>query len=98
MEPSEQQRPPGNGGNRRYGYSGAPTGYGAYPGYGYGYGYGGAEMNMQRTLKDYVLILRERIWYLVLAFLVVFASVLIFTYTRVPIYQSTATVQIFRRE
>lgn len=55
-------------------------------------------MGMQRNLKDYVLILRERIWYVVLAFLVIFASVLIYTYTRVPIFQSMATVQIFRRE
>ncbi len=55
-------------------------------------------MAVQRTLQDYALILRERCWYVIVAFLVIFASVLVFTCTRTPIYESTATVQIFRRE
>ena len=32
------------------------------------------------------------------AFLVVFASVVIYTYTQIPIFEATATVRIFRRE
>jgi capsular exopolysaccharide synthesis family protein len=98
---SPQKNRGSDDGSSGYGYGrrGSAYGYGGYPGYGYGYGYGGsAETSVQRTLQDYVLILRERIWYVVMAFLVVFASVLIFTYTKTPIYQSTATVQIFRRE
>ncbi len=99
MEPPQKQRRPGEGaGSYRSGYgSGNPYGYGGYPGYGYGYGAGG-ETSIQRTLQDYLLILRERIWYIVAAFLVVFAAVLIYTYTQTPIYEATATVQIFRRE
>ena len=52
---------------------------------------------MQRSLQDYLLILRERVWYIVAAFLVVFASAVIYTYTRIPLYQSTSSVEIFRR-
>jgi succinoglycan biosynthesis transport protein ExoP len=96
MEPPDRQSNSVEGGGRRSGYGGAPSGYGGYPGYGYGYGQG--DVGVQRTLRDYVLILRERIWFLIVAFLVVFASVAIYTYTRTPVYQSTATVQIFRRE
>ena len=52
---------------------------------------------VQRTLQEYLLILRERIWYIVAAFLVVFGSVLVYSFAEIPIYQSTATVEIFRR-
>ena len=99
MEPPKKQRGSGDGdGSYRSGYgSGNPYGYGGYPGYGYGYG-GAGETTVQRSLQDYVLILRERIWYIVATFLVVFASVAIYTYAKTPIYQSTATVQIFRKE
>lgn len=80
-----------------YGY-----GNGNYAGYsavGYGYGYGAEEGNtVQRTFQDYVLIIRERIWYIVLVFIVIFSSALLYTLTRPKIYESTATVQIFRRD
>ena len=68
-----------------------PEGYGAY---GYG-GYG--ETTAQKTFQDYLLILRERLWYIIAAFLTVFVGVVIFTYTRTPLYESTASVEIFRR-
>ncbi len=82
--------------------SGRSTGYGyGAPGYGGGYGdygYGASDPTAaQRTFQDYVLILRERIWYVATAFLLVLASVAIFTFTRTPMYQSVATVEIFRR-
>ena len=78
------------------GYSGYSTaGYG----YGYGYGYGGDSGNpVQRSFQDYVLILRERIWYIVVVFLVVFSSALVFTLSQTKIYQSVATIQILRRD
>jgi polysaccharide biosynthesis transport protein len=98
MEPPEpkQRRASNDGaGSYRSGY-GAP-GYGGYGGYGYGYG-AANETTFARTLQDYLLILRERIWYIVVAFLVVFASALIYTYAQTPVYESVATVQIFRRE
>ena len=50
--------------------------YGGNPGYGnYGYGsYGNVteENGPQRTFKDYVFLIRERIWYLIIVFLLFF--------------------------
>ena len=73
-----------------YSYGGNYAGYSAV-----GYGEGGAP---QRTFQDYLLVLRERIWYIVVVFLVVFSSALVYTLSRTKIYQATATVQIFRRD
>ncbi len=91
-------RPPPEGG---YGYNqgGSPSGYGyGYGGYGYGYGDGDGRGHAQRTLQDYLLILRERIWYIVVVFLVIVATALVYTLSEVKIYQSTATIQVFRRD
>lgn len=78
-----------------YGYK-----YGGYASYGYGYGYGGdpGAGTVQRSLGDYLLILRERIWYIVVVFLVVSFSSLVYTLSETKIYQSSATVQILRRD
>ena len=76
-----------------YGYGSG--GYGGYSAPGYGGDEGGSA---QRTFQDYLLILRERIWYIVVVFLVVFSSSLVFTLSETRIYQSSATVQIFRRD
>lgn len=95
MDPIKRQREAGNEyGGYRSGYPSQAYGYGGYP----GYGYGQSDTVVQKTVQDYLLILRERIWYVVVAFLVIFASALIFTYSRTPQFQSTATVQIFRKE
>jgi polysaccharide biosynthesis transport protein len=51
-----------------------------------------------RTLRDYFLILRERCWYVAVATLVVFSSALIYTLNETRIYQSIATVHIFRSD
>ena len=79
-----------------------PDGYGYSQGGNYaGYsaiGYGQEGGQAQRSLQDYVLVLRERIWYIVVVFLVVFSSALVYTLSQPKIYQSTATVQIFRRD
>lgn len=53
---------------------------------------------MQRSLGDYLLILRERIWYIVVVFLVVFSSSLVYTLGETRMYQASATVQILRRD
>jgi capsular exopolysaccharide synthesis family protein len=75
--------------------SGRPDAHYGYPAIGQGLDTRGAA---QRGFDDYVLILRERIWYIVLVFLVVFATALVYTLTRTRIYESTATVQILRRD
>jgi len=74
--------------------------YGGYASYGYGYGYGGdpGAGTVQRSLGDYLLILRERIWYIVVVFLVVFSSSLVYTLGETRMYQASATVQILRRD
>ena len=92
---------PGGRSSSGYGYS---NGYGS-SGYGYGYGgygygaYGGASAGtiVERTLQDYLLVVRERFWYIVLAFVTVMGAVAIYTFTRLPEYQSIASVEIFRR-
>ncbi|MET0262548.1 MAG: polysaccharide biosynthesis tyrosine autokinase [Rariglobus sp.] len=71
-----------------YGYGGGYAGYSAV-------GYGG-ESSMQRGFRDYALILRERIWYIIVVFLVVFSSALVYTFSQTKIYQSAASVQIYR--
>lgn len=76
----------------------APAEYGN-AGYGYGYpanGYG--ESPAQRSLNDYLLILRERVWYVVVVFLVVFSSALVYTFSQTKIYESTASVQVLRQD
>ncbi len=74
-----------------YNQSYSAAGYG-----GYGYGYGGGEGGAQRSLNDYLLILRERIWYVVVVFLVVFISVLVHTFGTTKIYESFASIQMLR--
>ena len=95
--PSKQPQnptPEGTGYGYSYNYGGNYAGYSAI-GYGYGEGGGGG---VQRSFQDYMLILRERIWYIVVVFLVVFSSALVYTLSMPKIYQSVSTVQIFRRD
>lgn len=91
------KQPPERGGpGYSYGnYAGYPAG--GY-GYGYGYGDGSGPGHPHRSFQDYLLILRERIWYIVVVFLVVFTSAVVYTRGEVKIYQSSATLQIFRRD
>ncbi|TVR50525.1 MAG: polysaccharide biosynthesis tyrosine autokinase [Puniceicoccaceae bacterium] len=56
------------------------------------YGEGGP----QRSIKDYILILRERIWYIIIIFLAVFSAALIYTLTRPKVYEAVASVEILR--
>jgi capsular exopolysaccharide synthesis family protein len=73
----------------------ATPGYRGYAGYGYGYEYGSTVA--QRSFQQYLLTLRERFWYIVAVFLLVFSSVLVYTLTRQKLFQSAVTAQIFRR-
>ncbi len=70
-------------------------------GYGYGYGYGDSghgESAAQRSLNDYLLILRERVWYVVVVFLVIFSSSLVYTFSQTKIFESSASVQVLRQD
>ena len=93
MEPNEKQKQEGGG----YGYYNYGGNYAGYSAVGYGYGEGNANA-VQRSFQDYLLILRERVWYVVVVFLVVFSSALVYTLSQTKIYRSSATVQIFRRD
>jgi capsular exopolysaccharide synthesis family protein len=89
---SHSKQSPGQsgGGSGEQGYGG---GYGGYDAVGYG-----GESSMQRGFQDYALILRERMWYIIVVFLVVFSSALVYTFSQTKIYQSSASVQIFRSD
>ena len=88
---SKQSSGQSGGGSGEQGYGGG--GYGGYDTVGYG-----GESSMQRGFQDYALILRERMWYIIVVFLVVFSSALVYTFSQTKIYQSSASVQIFRSD
>ena len=81
-----------------YGYYNYGGNYAGYSAVGYGYGSNGDGHSAQRGFQDYLLILRERIWYIVVVFLVIFSSALVYTLSQTKIYQSATTVQVFRRD
>lgn len=96
MSTDQGAKKPHDRGGYGYNYGGNYAGYSAV---GYGYGDGGeGGGQVQRTFQDYLLILRERVWYIVVVFLVVFSSSLVYTLSETKIYQSQSTVQIFRRD
>lgn len=90
MDSNLKHHPQGSHGHGDYGYGGNYAGYSAV-------GYGG-ESSVQRGVRDYALIMRERIWYIIVVFLVVFSSVLVYTFSQTKIYESGASVQIFRSD
>lgn len=91
---SKQSSSGSGGGYGYYNYGGNYAGYSAV-GYGYGNSEGGSA---HRSFQDYLLILRERIWYIVVVFLVIFSSALAYTLSQTKIYQSSTSVQVFRRD
>src|SRR5476651_82292 len=97
MDPASKSKQPPEGSGSGYGYNYGGN-YAGYSAIGYGYGDGGGGGAVQRSLQDYLLILRERIWYVIVVFLVVFSSSLVYTLSQTKIYESAATVQIFRRD
>src|SRR3954471_7019810 len=78
------------GGGEAYPYTYYGTSYSGYGSPGHG------DNQMQRSMQDYLLILRERGWYIVLVFTLVFAAATIYTFTRTPQFQSVASVQLLR--
>lgn len=88
MDSHLKQHPHGVHGPSEYSYSGSYAGYSAV-------GYG-SENSVQRGFRDYALILRERIWYIIVVFLVVFSSALVYTLSQTKIYQAVASVHILR--
>ncbi len=69
--------------------------------YGYGpdaYGYGEQDGSPHRSLRDYLLILRERMWYVIVVFLVVCSASLVYTFSRTKQYTASATIEILRRD
>lgn len=69
----------------------------SYSGYGYGYGGEGGQ-SPQKGIKDYLLVLRERIWYVLIGFLLVFSLAVVVTINQTEVYRATSTVEILRRE
>lgn len=70
--------------------------------YGHDYGFSGYADNVysaagpRRSFQDYMLMLRERIWYLIVAlFIILFGSIL-YTVTKTKVYTATAKIQLLR--
>ncbi len=98
-EPSSDPRPPepARGGNRGYGsYGNYGQGYGAYgAGYGsYGAARGGAGEG--NPLQNYLLMLRERYWWILLSALVFLTLSLLNTFSTIPEYRATGRLRVFR--
>jgi len=82
--------------DRNKSYSDSYNNYGGYGGYGGDYGYEVGQP--QRTLADYLILLRERIWYIVIIFLVVVMGTVLYTFRKTELYTSAAMVEIFRED
>ena len=86
----------GSGGYGGYGSGGyGAYGSGSYGSYGYGGGGGGGN-GPTRSFKDYVQIFQERIWYLLVAFFIIFSGSILYTFNKTKVYTAVAQVQLFR--
>jgi succinoglycan biosynthesis transport protein ExoP len=91
-----------NTGAATKGQRSAGYGYGYGGDYNYGAGYGGADSynggasGPQRSLKDYILIFRERIWYLIVTFFIIFLGSVLYTYKKTEVFTAVAKVQLLR--
>ncbi len=100
-EPSSDNRPPepARGGNRGYGSYGSYGNYVAGNG-GYGYGnYGGyarGGAGEGNPIYNYLLMLRERYWWILLSALVFLTLALLNTYNTTPEYRATGRLRVFR--
>ena len=78
----------GGYGGSSYGYGGYSSGGGygggnyGYGGSNYGYGDGGGGAGPQRSFKDYLLMFRERIWYLIVTLFIIFSGSILYTLIR----------------
>ncbi len=83
-------------GGSGYGYGGSNYGYGG-GNYGFGGGYGdGGLAGPQRSAKDYFLMFRERIWYLIVSLFIIFSGSILYTFNKTKVYTAVAQVQLFR--
>lgn len=72
--------------------------YGTYY-YGEGYtGYAEPAVAPQRSIKDYLLILRERIWWLVITTVFVFLGTAVYTLNAPKVYRAFATIELLREK
>ena len=100
-DPLSDNRPPepARGGNRGYGSYGSYGNYGAGNG-GYGYGNSGAYnrggAGEGNPIHNYLLMLRERYWWVLLSTLVFLTLSLLNTYNTVPEYRATGRLRVFR--
>ncbi|MDP0500880.1 MAG: polysaccharide biosynthesis tyrosine autokinase [Verrucomicrobiota bacterium JB022] len=79
-----------------YGYGGGGYYGGGYY-YGDGYGsYAESTVSPSRTLKDYFLMLRERIWWLIISVIVVFIAMAVYTFSSPKLYQSGSQIELLR--
>jgi len=82
----------GNSGYGGVGYGGY-AGYGQYGGYA-GYGYGSGQS--PNPLSNYLMMVRERMWYLVLSILVFVTAALIYTVNATPEYQANGRLRVYK--
>lgn len=82
--------------DRNKSYTGSYNNYGGYGGYGGDYGYEVGQPH--RTLADYLILLRERIWYIVIIFLVVVTGTVLYTFRKTELYTAATMVEIFRED
>ena len=100
-DPLSDNRPPepARGGNRGYGSYGSYGNYGTGNG-GYGYGNSGAYnrggAGEGNPIHNYLLMLRERYWWVLLSTLVFLTLSLLNTYNTVPEYRATGRLRVFR--
>ena len=102
-DPLSDNRPPepARGGNRGYGSYGSYGNYGAGSG-GYGYGngnygaYNRGGAGEGNPIQNYLLMLRERYWWILLSTLVFLTLSLLNTYNTVPEYRATGRLRVFR--
>jgi len=90
----------GGGGYAYYGGQGGYGNYGGgYGGYGYGPGHppSGEGPHKILTIRDYLLMIRERVWYLVLAIIVCTACSLVYTSNSAEVFQAASKLRVFRR-
>lgn len=85
-----------------YGYgSGSGYGYGGYSGYGQAYGgygsYGDEEIKQSKNIKDYLLVLRERFWWIVATLFIIFSASVIYTMRTTPEYESEVRLEILEK-
>ena len=69
-------------------------GYAGYGNYGNDYGYEVGQAH--RSIGDYLILLRERIWYIVIIFLVVATGTTLYTFRKTELFTSGALIEILR--